>query len=122
MTVGNGKDETALSVIELLHCCDPINVRFPLDYNDRMSFQRKWRDFSVACRLTTSLWQTDLRNFFVASELEEGVIAGRWRRSGIDHFQINSDLQRMSAAAKNQAVQRTDITEIPTPGNRDMTS
>ena len=28
MTVGNGKDETALSVLELLHCCDSINVRF----------------------------------------------------------------------------------------------
>ena len=39
------------------------------------------------------------------------------------NFQIDSDLQRMSSAAKNQAVQRTDITEIHDPRQRrDMTS
>jgi hypothetical protein len=41
MTVGNAKDETDFSALELLHCCDPLHVRFPLDFQDRLSLPEK---------------------------------------------------------------------------------
>ena len=41
MTVGSARDETDLSILELMHCCDPLHVRFPLDYEDRMSLPEK---------------------------------------------------------------------------------
>jgi hypothetical protein len=40
-TVGSGKDEKDLSMLEMMHCCDPLQVRFPLNYEDRMSLPEK---------------------------------------------------------------------------------
>jgi hypothetical protein len=41
MTVGSADDEVDLSMLELMHCCDPLHVRFPLDYEDRMRLPEK---------------------------------------------------------------------------------
>ena len=41
MTVASVNDESDLSALELSHRCDPAHVRFPLDYEDRMSLPEK---------------------------------------------------------------------------------
>ena len=41
MTVASVNAESDLSALELSHHCDPANVRFPLDYKDRMSLPEK---------------------------------------------------------------------------------
>jgi hypothetical protein len=45
MTVGGAADEAELAVLEMMHHCDPLNVRFPLDYEDRMSLPEKVENF-----------------------------------------------------------------------------
>jgi hypothetical protein len=45
MTVGGAADETDLAMLEMMHCCDPLNVRFPLGYEDRMSLPEKVENF-----------------------------------------------------------------------------
>ena len=45
MTVANAKHAPDLLTLGLLHCCDPRQVRFPLDYEDRMSLPEKVMKF-----------------------------------------------------------------------------
>jgi len=41
MTVASAKANSDVSALQLSHHCDPANVRFPLDYEDRMSLPEK---------------------------------------------------------------------------------
>jgi len=45
VTVGSGKDETDFAVLELSHRCDPLHVRFPLNFEDRMSLKENVERF-----------------------------------------------------------------------------